>query len=344
MSVWVFINLLKTDDRIAHAHLGHDQLLVLLDLIERQQAHHVRTLAEIGVDLDAHRSVEGAGVVGRPLAIDLQRALLVRVLAHFVEQTREQILEASLAQHARDQFDALLRAVDDGLDPNHRARLQCFGIEALGGVCEARSPRKNVVQKLNHGSHGLAQERRIGEHHGRARIAAGANDGAQIVVHRIVGIDEQLVDHGLRIDALGGAVEDRAHQIGFDALNVLGVVGQRFANDGVRGRIAGEQRELDPVRLFVNDDLALIADGADATQFRLPIAVLVDLDVPLAIFAAIAHPRAHEAAGIAQLRLDGEGGFGRLNVVGDELAIVTHGDQLIRRHDALVAHKTTGRP
>ena len=56
--------------------------------------------------------------------------------------------------------------------------------------------------------------------------------------------------------AFGGAVENRTHGVGLDALNVLGVVGQRIADDGVGDRIAREQGELDPVGFFVGDDLA----------------------------------------------------------------------------------------
>ena len=42
-------------------------------------------------------------------------------------------------------------------------------------------------------------------------------------------------------------------------------------------------------------------------------------------------------AAVAQLRLGGEVALRSLNVLHTELAVVAHGDQLIDRHDALMA-------
>ena len=195
----------NADHRVARPELREHQLLILLDLVQSQHPGHVGPLAEIGVDLDRHRSVEGAGVIGHKLAADLQRPPLVRILADLVVEAGEQILEAGLAQNAGDEFGALLRPIDHRLDAEHGRRLQRLRIETLGGVREAGAPLQHLVQHLHHRQRLLAEERRRGEHHRIAGIAAGADHGAEIVVERVLDRHHQFVDHRLRIDALGRA-------------------------------------------------------------------------------------------------------------------------------------------
>ena len=74
----------------------------------------------------------------------------------------------------------------------------------------------------------------------------------------LVGIDQKLINSDrLGIDALGGAVEDRSAASGLVLMRwiVFGVIGQALADDRGGSRITGEERELDPIGLFVLNDL-----------------------------------------------------------------------------------------
>ena len=166
---------------------------------------------------------------------------LVLVLDDLVEQAVEQVAIARLGQDPRHQFGALLLAVDDRLDADLGRALQLPWGPALGGVGEAGAALLHGVEVFEHRQRGLADERRGGELHGGAWIAPGPDHRAEVVVERVVEIGDQLVDHGLRVDAFGEAVEDAARHVGFDPLDVDGQVRDAVADEGVGDRVAAEQ-------------------------------------------------------------------------------------------------------
>ena len=110
---------------------------------------------------------------------------------------------------------------------------------------------------------------------------ACADDCPSLIVQHVVHVDLPLNHNGAGVDGLGQAVERITHDRGFNQLQVHRLVCNRLPEDRVRGGVRRQDGERRRLHNFLMEDVAAVADSADAVQFGYAVSVLVHTDVRL---------------------------------------------------------------
>ena len=197
-----------------------------------------------------------------------------------LEQTLEAPLQA-IREQPGDHFNAILRCRQLGLHSRPRRRLQNVCIQTLRCARDAGALRFHFI-KVRHDAEGrLAHEWRRERDNGSS--VARSNNCTSFVIKNIIHIHLPLNHNGAGMDGLGQAVQRVAHNRGFNQLQVHCLVCNRLPEDRVRGGVRRQDGERRRLHNFLMEDVAAVADSADAVKFSNAVAILVHADVRLDI-------------------------------------------------------------
>ena len=210
--------------------------------------------------------------------------------------------------------------------------MQCACVQAHGRLGNACAGFLDLVHVLQHWERSLTNER----HRQRLDLTSLtlADNRANLGGHGVLDVDHALDNRNPWVDRHGQAVQRVAHDRRFDLLDIHHGIRNRHTKEIVRLRIWAERRKRRHVAWLVHQDLVTVATGADLTQLRDPVAVVINAHIVLDIenllhrrIVALVHFVGQRRIACETLDV-GVHVFIRRRQLRNLVGLVTHGDQL----------------
>ncbi len=173
------------------------------------------------------------------------------------QEPPEQPAHPVLREDPRNHLDVLLGRAHGGRDGGLRARLQRVGVQAGGGLRDARPVLLLLVQVLQHRERFLADER-VQDFADLPRLPH-PDLVPDLLVHHVLDVDFRLHELLGRVQRQGQRVQHPTQDLRLDKLQIHRVIRHRGPDDLVGLRVGAERRER-PLRCrVVLHDLEVVA-------------------------------------------------------------------------------------